>query len=60
MAQLKVTQVKSAVGGLKNQLATLHTLGLKKVGQSVVREDRPEVLGMIQTVRHLVTVEEVK
>ncbi|MDO4718312.1 MAG: 50S ribosomal protein L30 [Propionibacteriaceae bacterium] len=60
MAKLKVTQVKSAIGGLKNQKATLHTLGLKKVGQSVVREDRPEVLGMIHTVRHLVTVEEVK
>lgn len=60
MAQLKITQVKSSVGGLKNQRATLRTLGLKKIGQSVVREDRPEVLGMINTVRHLVSVEEVK
>lgn len=60
MATLKITQVRSAVGGLKNQRATLHTLGLKKIGQSVEREDRPEVLGMINTVRHLVTVEEVK
>ena len=60
MAQLKVTQVKSVIGGKQNQRDTLRTLGLRKIGQSVVREDRPEVLGMIRTVAHLVTVEEVK
>ena len=38
---------------------TLRTLGLRKIGQSVVREDRPEVVGAIRTVAHLVTVEEV-
>ncbi|GLY76627.1 50S ribosomal protein L30 [Actinoallomurus iriomotensis] len=59
MSNLKITQVKSQIGGKQYQRATLRTLGLKKIGQSVVREDRPEVLGMIQTVRHLVTVEEV-
>ncbi len=59
MAQLKVTQVKSVIGGKQNQRDTLRTLGLRKIGQSVVREDRPEVRGMIQTVAHLVTVEEV-
>lgn len=60
MAQLKITQVKSGVNGLKNQKASLASLGLRKIGQSVVREDKPEVLGMINVVRHLVTVEEVK
>ncbi|RRD45642.1 50S ribosomal protein L30 [Tessaracoccus sp. OH4464_COT-324] len=60
MAQLKITQVKSVAGGKANQRDTLRTLGLKRIGQSVVREDRPEVLGMIRTVAHLVTVEEVK
>lgn len=60
MATLKITQVKSAVNGLQNQKATLKSLGLRKVGQSVEREDRPEVLGMIHTVRHLLVVEEVK
>ncbi|PWJ55456.1 LSU ribosomal protein L30P [Quadrisphaera granulorum] len=60
MAQLKVTQVKSEIGGKQNHRDTLRTLGLKRIGQSVVREDRPEVLGMLRAVRHLVTVEEVE
>ncbi|TMR07173.1 50S ribosomal protein L30 [Actinomadura soli] len=59
MTQLKITQTKSVISEKQNQRATLRTLGLKKIGQSVVREDRPEVLGMIRTVAHLVTVEEV-
>lgn len=59
MAELKVTQVKSGIGGKQNQRDTLRTLGLKRIGGSVVREDRPEVRGMIATVAHLVTVEEV-
>ena len=58
MAQLKITQVKSAIGGRQNQKDTLRTLGLRRIGQSVVREDRPEVLGAIRTVAHLVKVEE--
>ena len=59
MAQQKITQVKSAIGGRQNQKDTLRTLGLRRIGQSVVREDRPEVLGAIRTVAHLVKVEEV-
>lgn len=59
MAQLKITQVKSSIGGRQNQKDTLRTLGLRRIGQSVVREDRPEVLGAIRTVAHLVKVEEV-
>ena len=59
MAQIKVTQVKSTIGGKQAQKDTLRTLGLKKIGQSVVREDRREVRGLINTVAHLVTVEEV-
>ena len=59
MTNLKITQVKSQIGGKQYQRETLRTLGLKRIGQSVVREDRPEVLGMIRTVAHLVTVEEV-
>ena len=60
MADLKITQIKSGVNGKSNQKDSLRSLGLKRVGQSVVREDRPEVLGMINVVRHLGTVEEVK
>ena len=59
MAQLKVRQVRSGVGGKQNQRDTLRTLGLKRVGDESVREDRPEVRGMIKTVAHLVAVEEV-
>ncbi|MCW2948483.1 MAG: ribosomal protein [Actinoallomurus sp.] len=59
MTNLKITQVKSRIGGKQYQRDTLRTLGLRRIGQSVVREDKPEVLGMINTVRHLVTVEEV-
>ena len=60
MARLKVTQVKSKVGGLKAHRETLRSLGLKKIGDVVVKEDRPEFRGMVRAVRHLVTVEEVE
>jgi large subunit ribosomal protein L30 len=59
MAKLKITQTKSVISEKQNQRDTLRTLGLKKIGQSVVRDDRPEVRGMIRTVNHLVAVEEV-
>jgi large subunit ribosomal protein L30 len=59
MIRLKVTQVKSGIGGKRNQRETLRTLGLKHVGDIVVKEDRPEIRGMVKTVSHLVTVEEV-
>ena len=58
MAQLKVRQVRSAVGGKQNQRDTLRTLGLRRIGDESLREDRPEVRGMIKTVSHLVAVEE--
>ena len=56
--QLRVTQVRSSIGGTRRQRETLRTLGLRKIRQSVVREDNPSVRGMIATVHHLVTVEE--
>jgi large subunit ribosomal protein L30 len=59
MPQLKVRQVRSAVGGKQNQRDTLRTLGLRRIGDESVRDDRPEVRGMIKTVSHLVAVEEV-
>jgi large subunit ribosomal protein L30 len=60
VTSLKVRQVRSGVGGKHNQRATLRTLGLRRIGDESVREDRPEVRGMIKTVAHLVTVEEVE
>lgn len=59
MSQLKITQTKSVISEKQNQRETLRTLGLKRIGQSVVRDDRPEVRGMIRTVAHLVSVETV-
>ena len=59
MAQLKVTQIKSKIGGNSAQRNSLRSLGLRRIGQVVVKPDRPEFRGMIKTVRHLVTVEEV-
>ena len=59
MTRIKVSQVKSGVGGKQNQRDTLRTLGLKRIGDIVVKEDSPQVRGMVRTVAHLVTVEEV-
>ncbi|WP_433052434.1 50S ribosomal protein L30 [Dactylosporangium sp. CS-033363] len=60
MARLKVTQIRSEIGGKHNQRETLRSLGLKRIRDVVVKEDRPEIRGMIHTVSHLVTVEEVE
>ena len=59
MAQLKVTQVRSAIGRKRNQRETLRSLGLKRINDTVVQEDRPEIRGMVATVPHLVAVEEI-
>ncbi|MEO9324494.1 50S ribosomal protein L30 [Nocardioides sp. C4-1] len=60
MAQLKIQQKKSTVGCKANQRDTIRSLGLKRIGDVVVKEDRPEIRGMVNTVRHLVTFEEVE
>jgi large subunit ribosomal protein L30 len=59
MPRLKVRQVRSSIGRKQNQRETLRSLGLKRIGDVVVKEDRPEIRGMIATVPHLVVVEEV-
>lgn len=56
---LKITQVKSVIGTPKDQRATMTTLGLRKIRQSVVRPDNGAVRGLVHKVRHLVSVEEV-
>ena len=57
--QLKITWKKSAIGYKKDQRDTLRALGLRRLNQSVVREDNPTVRGMIAKVSHLVQVEKV-
>lgn len=59
MTRLKVTQVRSGIGGKQNQRDTLRSLGLKRIGDVVVKEDRPEIRGMVAAIPHLVAVEEV-
>jgi large subunit ribosomal protein L30 len=59
MAHLKVTQIRSKIGTKQNHRETLRSLGLKRISDTVVKEDRPEIRGMVHTVRHLVKVEEV-
>lgn len=60
MASLKVTQIRSGIGAKPNQRQTLRSLGLKRLHDVVVKEDRPEIRGMVATVPHLVSVEEVE
>ena len=60
MGSIKVTQVRSAIGRKQNQRETLRSLGLKRIGDTVVKEDRPEIRGMAEAIPHLVTVEEVE
>jgi large subunit ribosomal protein L30 len=60
MSRLKITQIRSGIGNKQNQRETLRTLGLKRVHDVVVKEDRPEIRGMVKTVTHLVSVEEVE
>ncbi len=60
MAQLKVTLKKSVIGQKPNIRETVKSLGLRKIGQSTIREDNGAVRGQLRTVRHLVEVEEVE
>lgn len=56
MAKIKIKQVKSRINRPARQKRTLDALGLRKMNQVVEMEDTPQVLGMINQVRHLVQV----
>ncbi|WP_420835374.1 50S ribosomal protein L30 [Boudabousia liubingyangii] len=58
MTNLKITRVRGDVGAKQNQRATMRTLGLRKIGQSTVREDSEQLRGYLRAVAHLVKVEE--
>ena len=55
--KLKITLKKSTIGSQKGQIATVKGLGLKKINSSVIREAKPETLGMIKKIKHLVITE---
>ena len=59
MTKLKVTQVRSVIHRPKDQKQTVRRLGLHRIRHSVIKDDRPEIRGMISKVQHLVRVEEV-
>ena len=56
MAQIKITQIKSRINAPAVQKCTLDALGLRKMHHTVVKEDTPSVMGMVERVRHLVEV----
>ncbi len=58
MAKIKITQVKSVIDRTQKQKDTIKALGLKKVNGSVEHEATPQIIGMVNKVKHLVTVEE--
>jgi large subunit ribosomal protein L30 len=60
MAKIRVKQVKSKIGRLQSQKRTLEALGLRKMNQVVEHEATPAVVGMVNTVKHLVSFEEIK
>ena len=59
MAQLKVEQMRSGIGCKQNQRDTLRSLGLRRIGMTVIREDNSQNRGYVRTVAHLVKVEEI-
>lgn len=58
MAQIKITQKKSAIGRTLRQKRTVKALGLKRINDSIIHNDTPAVKGMINKVRHLIEIEE--
>ena len=57
--KLRITQTKSTIACLKNQIRTIQALGLKRIGHTVEKQDNPAIRGMIFRVRHMVKVEEI-
>jgi large subunit ribosomal protein L30 len=57
MAQLKITLVGSPIDKTKRQKDTIKSLGFRKVNQVVIREENPQLMGMLAVIKHLVKVE---
>ena len=60
MAKLKITQIKSRIGSSALQKKNLDALGLRKINQTVEHDDSAIILGMVEKVKHVVRIEEVK
>ncbi|MCX6251278.1 MAG: 50S ribosomal protein L30 [Bacteroidetes bacterium] len=59
MKKIKITQIRSGIGRPARQKRTLEALGIKKMHHTVEHEATPQILGMVEKVRHLVSVEEI-
>jgi large subunit ribosomal protein L30 len=59
MAKIRITQVKSKNGKPERQKRTLEALGIRKLNHSVEHESTPQILGMVEKVRHLVIIEKI-
>mgnify|MGYP001405722438 CR=1 FL=1 len=59
MAKIRITQIKSKIGQPENQKRILAALGIKKMHQTVEHDDTPQIMGMVEKLRHLVKVENV-
>ncbi len=57
--KLKVTLIKSTIGRKDDQIATVEALGLKRIRSTAVHDDNPQIRGMVEKVKHLVSVEEI-
>jgi len=57
--KLKITQIRSTIGRIEKQKQTIKALGIRKLYQSVIHKDSPQIRGMIEKVKHLVKVEEI-
>ena len=57
--KLKITQTRSTIACLKDQIATIKALGLHRIGHTVVKNGDPAIRGMIFKVKHMVEVEEI-
>ena len=58
--KIKISLVKSTIGSVQSQIASVKGLGLRKLNSQSILDETPEVIGMIKKVKHLVTVEELK
>ena len=58
--KIKISLVKSTIGSVQSQIASVKGLGLRKLNSQSILDETPEVLGMIKKVKHLITVEELK
>ncbi|MCL2736066.1 MAG: 50S ribosomal protein L30 [Propionibacteriaceae bacterium] len=60
VTKIQITRIKSGIGSKQNHRETLRSLGLKKIGDTVVRDNDVITQGMVRTVAHMITVEEAK